>query len=229
MVDRTICKALIQRRRGSSGTPGSRAQLLSVAQTQCTEVEQPPAPQHGQSGGGGETPPPTNTRDTSPNSSPSYHSHQGPRDSTPLSLQTGDVLGVPEVSPKPRSVSCVWAQPPALHLPSAQEAAKPQLQPMAGWRRSTASFAHPREGVLGNSSHEGTCRGRICKTRQLLQLQSQGKIGYSATLKCQSASGMWSKAALAAISSSQEGVDASSSVSCPKPFHPVQEILAPPA
>lgn len=93
---------------------------------------------------------------------------RGLRDSTLLSLQMGEVLGVPEANPEPGFVSCVWAQPPALHPPSTQQAAKPQ--PRAGWRRSTVSFAHPQEGVAGNSSHGGTCRGRVCKTRQLLQL-----------------------------------------------------------
>lgn len=73
------------------------------------------------------------------------------------------------MNPEPRFASCVRAQPPALPLPGAQEQQSLSHSPRRV-EEEHCQLCHPQEGVLGNSSHGGTCRGMICKTRQLLQL-----------------------------------------------------------
>lgn len=155
-------------------------------------------------------------------SSPSHHPTGGPRDPKLLSLQKGNVLGLPEANPRPRFVSCVWAQPPA--LPSTQEAAKPQ--PRAGQAGGGALSALPMDGIWdggGIPAIRALAEEGFAKPDSHSSFRAKGKIGFSTTLRCPSASGMRSTAEF--LGSALSRKELTHPALCPV-LNPAQQILA---
>lgn len=193
-----------------------------MAHSQCTEAARPPGPQCGCPS---ETPLSTNTRETSPSSSPSYHSHQGSQRLHTSQSANGRSVG--SCRGKSRARVCVLCVGTASCSAPAQHSAGSKAPAQGRVEEEHCQLCPSTGGGGGEFQPRGHLQRKGLQNQTATPALEPGEIGYSSILKCSSASGMWGRAALPGISSSQEGVDAPSSVSCPKPFHPVQEILAP--